>query len=88
MPKEVSRNVFVRRINEINASYLKQKKELAKILGDVEQLQKTIHFNNTLCERYSTEIENQLKSVRNYLNITNLDKLFYTLKKVLQNQSE
>jgi len=31
LPKEVSRNVFIKRINEINASYMKQKSELNKV---------------------------------------------------------
>jgi len=62
LPKEVSRNIFIKRINEINASYMKQKSELNKILNDVEDVEKTMGYNTSLIERYSTEIENFLKT--------------------------
>ena len=63
LPKEVTRNVFVKRINELNATYLKQKNELAKILSDVQNVQKVIDYNTSLAERFCTEIENHLKAV-------------------------
>jgi len=62
LPKEVSRNVFIKRINEINASYMKQKSELNKILSDVDDVEKKMGYNSSLIERYSTEIENALRA--------------------------
>jgi len=86
LPKEVSRNVFVKRINEINASYMKQKNDLNNILSEVDEVTKKVDYNTSLIERHCTEIENTLRSNPKPDNLTKaILKMYQDYQSIFQN---
>jgi hypothetical protein len=86
LPKEVSRNVFVKRINEINTSYMKQKNDLNNILSEVEEVEKKMDYNTSLIERHCTEIENTLRANPKPDNLTkSILKMYQDYQSIFQN---
>jgi len=86
LPKEVSRNIFVKRINEINASYMKQKNDLNNILSEVDEVTKKVDYNTSLIERHCTEIENTLRSNPKPDNLTKaILKMYQDYQSIFQN---
>lgn len=77
MPKELTRNYFVKRINDVNANFKKQKNDLGKvlitllnaylsriqILQEVKDIERTVDGTLSLMEKTNTEIENILRAV-------------------------
>lgn len=58
--KDVNRQLYIKKINDINANFKKQKNEFGKINVEVKELETSIDFYQQSLQRIYTEIENMM----------------------------
>lgn len=58
--KDVNRQLYIKKINDINTNFKKQKNEFGKINVEVKELESSIDFYQQSMQRQFTEIENMM----------------------------
>ena len=58
--KDVNRQLYIKKINDINANFKKQKNDFGKINVEVKELESSIDFFQQSLQRQFTEIENMM----------------------------